>query len=142
MQTRTLPIAKDAAFSAVVAVLMDEGFRIESANLDTGLIIAKAPGHDKVRLDFRGMVVAREVTTVQLLVEQDPVGSSVRASFGLRSNTASATRNVDEPILDQSRYGTFFARLQEEVAVRRSSTAEGHFAALGHEGVVEQDGES
>ena len=76
MQTRTLPIAKDAAFSAVVAVLMDEGFRIEGAKLDTGLIIAEAPGNDKVRLDFRGMVVAREVTTVQMFVEQDPAGST------------------------------------------------------------------
>lgn len=120
MQTRSLPIAKGAAFAAVIAVLMDEGFRIESANLDTGLIIAEASGHDKVWFDFRGMVVAREAKRAQIWIEEHPDGSSVRASFGTRSSAAGATGSVEVPTLDASDYQSFFARLEREAADRNS----------------------
>ncbi|WP_143738038.1 hypothetical protein [Erythrobacter donghaensis] len=120
MQTRTLPIAKDAAFGAVMAVLMDEGFRIQSADLDTGLIIAEASGHDKVRLDFRGMVVARETKRAQVWVEKRLEGASVRANFGTRSSAAGATGNVDVPNLDPVQHGAFFSRLEREAAARQS----------------------
>jgi hypothetical protein len=120
MQTRSLPIAKSAVFAAVIAVLMDEGFRIESANLDTGLIIAEASGHDKVRFDFRGMVVARETKRAQVWIEKHLDGSSVRASFGTRSSAAGARGTVEVPILDASDYESFFARLEREASARTS----------------------
>jgi hypothetical protein len=118
MQSRVLPIAKGAAFAAVMAVLMDEGFRIESANLDTGLIIAEASGHDKVRFDFRGMVVAREAKRAQIWIDEHLDGSSVRASFGKRSSATGATGTIEVPILDASDYQSFFARLEREAADR------------------------
>lgn len=120
MQTRSLPIAKGAAFAAVIAVLMDEGFRIESANLDTGLIIAEASGQDKVRFDYRGMIVARETKRAQVWIEKHLDGSSVRASFGTRSSAAGARGTVEVPILDASDYESFFARLEREASARTS----------------------
>lgn len=118
LQLLRFRVNKDVAFAAAMTALMDAGYRTQSADIGTGLIVAGAPSADKVQLDLRGVVISREAPIASVYVEQLPEGSSVRTSFAIEQATRGFAGNGERALQDPALYATFFARLETEIANR------------------------
>lgn len=120
LQTHLVDVDRQTAFAAVITVLMDEGYRIETAALEPGLIIASASTAEKVKLDLRGFVASKQLPTAQVFVEETPSGTRVRTSFGVRQSSGSAGGISDVLLLEASLYRNFFRELDAETDRRRA----------------------
>lgn len=124
LQLRRYQVTKEVAFAATMAALMDAGYRIQNADISTGLIIAGASSADKVQLDLRGLVVTREAPIASVFIEELSDGSSVRTSFALGRATTSIAGNGERIVQDPKLYASFFTRLDSEIAERHAQKIE------------------
>lgn len=120
LQLRRYQVPKEVAFAATMTALMDAGYRIQKADISTGLIIAGASSADKVQLDLRGLVVTREAPIASVFIEELSDGSSVRTSFALGRATTGIAGNGERIVQDPKLYASFFTRLDAEIAERQA----------------------
>jgi hypothetical protein len=120
LQLRRYQVPKEVAFAATMTALMDAGYRIQNADISTGLIIAGASSADKVQLDLRGLVVTREAPIASVFIEELSDGSSVRTSFALGQATTGIAGNGERMVQDPKLYESFFVRLDAEIIERKA----------------------
>lgn len=128
IQARDFEAPKNVTFAAVMSVLQDSGYRIGSADRDTGLITASASTKTKMTwLPFIGLGTSKKTPVVSAFVEdRGPSFSRVRLNFvmGKISNNNSFGGVTDEePILDPAVYQDAFEKINQAVFVRQSLDA-------------------
>ena len=120
LQVRDYGVERGTAFAATINALLDLGYRIETADLTSGLIVAKSVSNERLRLDLAGLLNERETSVISAFVEpRGESASRVRVSMVIesvgRTNTGAAVRAVQvaEP------YEAVFAQLSREIADRQ-----------------------
>lgn len=123
LQTRDFRTTKAAAFASVMTVLLDSGYRVLSADLESGLVTATASTTGRLRLDPTGLSRSSQTPLASVYVEEREGGEArVRIVFSVGSSAAGHLASSGEKaILDRGIYDTFFFRLQEEVEQRPMS---------------------
>lgn len=127
LQSRELEAPKPATFAGVMTVLLDSGYRVQSADLESGLITAVAPSSGRLRVDPTGVGRATQTPVASAFVEELRGGSSrVRITFAVGTSGAGQLGVTGEkPVLDSKVYAAFFAQLEEELASRRPASEPG-----------------
>jgi hypothetical protein len=128
IQSRDFEASKSVTFPAVMSVLQDDGYRIGSADRDTGLITGSASTKTKMTwLPFIGFGSSKKTPVVSAYIEdRGPNISRVRLSFvmGKISNNNSFGGVTDEePILDTTVYQQAFERINQAVFLRLAMDA-------------------
>jgi hypothetical protein len=120
LQTRDFGTTKAAAFASVMTVLLDSGYRVISADLESGLVTATASTTGRIRLDPTGLSRTSQTPLASVYVEEREAGTArVRIVFSVGSSaTGQLASSGEKAILDRGIYDTFFFRLQEEVEQR------------------------
>lgn len=128
IQAKDFEANKSVVFSAVMSVLQDDGYRIGSADKDTGLITASASTKTKTTwMPFIGFGSSKKTPVVSAYIEdRGPAISRVRLSFvmGKISNNNSFGGVTDEePIIDPVVYREAFEKINQAVFVRLAMDA-------------------
>lgn len=125
MQSRDFEVPKSVSFPSVMSVLQDSGYRIGSADRDTGLITGSASTKTKMTfVPFIGFGSKKKTPVVSAYIEDRGQNMSrVRLSFvmGKVSNNNSFGGITDEePILDPAVYQDAFEKINQAIFVRMS----------------------
>ena len=127
MQARDYEVGKSVTFPAVMTVLQDSGYRIQSADRDTGLITATASTKSKTTwAPFVGFGKSKKTPVVSAFIEDRGSGSRVRMNFILAKSKKGAYGmgwEDEEPILEQQVYRDAFERVAKEVFTRLALAA-------------------
>lgn len=120
LQTREFSAPKDITFAATMTALLDLGYRIQSADIDTGLIVASASSVERLQLDLRGIGTARQTPMASVFLEaRDNSTSRVRVNLSVSASSAGDTGASAERIVrEENPYTVFFEHLQDEIAAR------------------------
>ena len=128
MQTREIEGTKDQVFGAVMSVLQDSGYRIQSADKDTGLItgLSSTKSHMVYSL-WSGFGKSKKSPIVSAFIEQrTPTIVSVRITFVMakvKSSIYGSQPQDEEPIYDPQIYQSAFEQINQAMFVRRSMAA-------------------
>jgi len=124
MQSRDYETSKSVSFPAVMTVLQDSGYRIQSADKDTGLITATASTKSKTTwVPFVGFGKSKKTPVVSAFIEDRGRGSRVRMNFILAKSRKGAYGmgwDDEEPILDPQIYRDAFERIDKEIFTRQA----------------------
>jgi hypothetical protein len=122
MQARDYEVGKTVSFPAVMTVLQDSGYRIQSADRDTGLITATASTKSKTTwAPFVGFGKSKKTPVVSAFIEDRGPGSRVRMNFILAKSKKGAYGmgwEDEEPILEQQVYRDAFEKVEKEIFTR------------------------
>lgn len=130
LQTRQWDITDKAKILSVsVAVLSDDGYVIENANTDLGLLSANKKLHEKEVDDagaaflkgaFGGSYGAAEsFTTIKVNVTVAPFGEQTRVRMVAQLSQASSDGYLEEIITDAEFYQQFFTKLEKGLFIER-----------------------
>lgn len=124
LQAQEFEVSKDVAFAAVMTVLQDSGYRIGSADRDTGLITGAASTKSHTTwLPFVGFGKKKKTPVVSAYVESRGAAlARIRLNFVLTKNSSNAFggQSDEEPIYDVAIYKDAFERIGKEVFVRQA----------------------
>ena len=127
MQSRDYEAGKFLTFPSVMTVLQDSGYRIQSADKDTGLITATASTKSKTTwAPFVGFGKSKKTPVVSAFIEDRGRGSRVRMNFILAKSKKGAYGmgwDDEEPILDPQVYRDAFERIDKEIFTRQALDA-------------------
>lgn len=128
IQSRDFEATKNVAFSAVMSVLQDAGYRIGAADKDTGLITASASTKSKLSYNlFTGFGKSKKTPVVSAYIEdRGPTMSRVRLAFVMGKMTNSSSFggvSDEEPINDPAVYQETFEKINQAVFVRQAMDA-------------------
>lgn len=127
LQTHEIEAAKNVAFSAVMTVLQDSGYRINAADRETGLITATASTKTNTTwMPFVGFGRSKKTPVVSAYIEDvSPVRTRVRLNFVMTKMSANqfGGGEDEEPILDATVYREAFEKVDQQVFIRSASTA-------------------
>jgi hypothetical protein len=123
LQVREMSASRASAFAAVITVLLDLGYRVQSADLESGLITAVAPSSGRLRLDPAGVARATQTPVASAFIEESaPSVSRVRVNFSIgTASTGQLASSGERPVLDGAVYDAFFAHLESELKARRQT---------------------
>lgn len=122
IQSREFDVNKEDAFGAVMTVIQDLGYTVQSADLNSGFITAASPTENKTGLlEAFGGASSSGNTVMTAFILQMPSGRTrVRLNFVNTKNTSSAygrDSRSDKPILDPSIYSNAWERIDEALFV-------------------------
>ena len=127
MQTKDLETDKSTAFSAVMTVLQNSGYRVGNADKETGLITGVASTNTKMTwLPFVGFGKSKKTPVVSAFIEDiSPSMTKVRLNFVMTKVSVSGFGGGEdeEPILDPAIYQEAFEKIEQAVFVRQSMRA-------------------
>lgn len=128
IQSKEFETTKDAAFGAVMTVVQDLGYTVESADLASGFITAASPTENKTSfLSAMVGVSASGNTVLTAFLMQMPSGMTrVRLNFVNSKNESSAygrNSRQDKPILDPQVYRTAWDKIDEALFVMGALTS-------------------
>jgi hypothetical protein len=128
MQSRDFEVPKSVSFPAVMTVLQDAGYRIGSADRDTGLITGTGSSSRKLTwAPFVGFGSSKKNPVVSAYIEdRGPGMSRVRLNFVMAKvlNNAYGGNGGDEkPITDPAIYREAFEKISQAVFVRQALDA-------------------
>ena len=128
IQAKDIEAPKDVAFAAVMTVLQDAGYRIGSADKDTGLITGMASTSNKLSYSlWSGMGKSKKTPVVSAYIEgRGTSASRVRLSFVMakvKSTIYGSGAQDEEPIYDPAVYRTAFEKIEQAVFVRLAMDA-------------------
>ncbi|SCY65810.1 hypothetical protein SAMN05660666_02328 [Novosphingobium aromaticivorans] len=125
MQSHEVEATKEITFSSVMSVLQDSGYRINSADKDTGLITATASTASKTTwLPFVGFGRSKKTPVVSAYIEQyGPAMTKIRLNFVMVKASANTygSNEDEEPILDPSVYRDTFEKIDQAVFIRSAA---------------------
>lgn len=125
MQTRDFEFDKSIVFSSVMTVLQDSGYRIGSADKETGLITGTASTSGKTTwMPFVGFGRSKKTPVVSAFIEEiGPKFTKVRLNFVMTkaSSNGFGSNQDEEPILDQSVYQQAFEKVDQAIFVRSAA---------------------
>ena len=122
IQSKEFDVSKEEAFSALMTVIQDLGYQVESADLQTGFITASSPTENKTGFfDVLGGVSSSGNTRMTAYIQPMPNGrSKIRLNFVSTkesSNWYGRDSKKDKPILDATVYNNAWARIDEAIFV-------------------------
>lgn len=142
MQSREFEVTKDEAFAAVMTVLQDSGYRIGSADRDTGLITGAASTKTSTTwMPFVGFGKKKKTPVVSAYVEgRGPNVARVRLNFVMTKNVANTFGGSadEDPIMDSAVYTDAFERVSKEIFVRVSMRSGPSVTAPGAAGATSE----
>lgn len=120
LQERTVANSKSVVFASIINALTDLGFRVTTADANTGFITATRGGQERISVGLGGLSRDSEVPVVSAFVEERPQGISVVRIVFAKSNLSSSARGQsgERVISDAGTYHEFFSRLDSEVQSR------------------------
>lgn len=122
LQSREFEAPRDVAFAAVMTVLQDSGYRIGSADRDTGLITGAASTKTNTTwMPFIGFGKSKKTPVVSAYIEdRGPATARIRLNFVMTKNTANTFGGSadEEPIVEAQVYKDAFERISKELFVR------------------------
>lgn len=128
IQSHDIEADKSVVFSATMSVLQDAGYRIQAADLDTGLITGLGSSQGKLTYNLLwGFGKSKKTPFVSAYIEK--IGASItriRLNFVMakvKSNLYSSQPQDEEPILDNAVYKDAFEKLDQAVFLRQSMNA-------------------
>ena len=121
MQTKTYNVTKKQLFNAVVAVLQNQSYTIESANLNTGFVRANSATHQQAESIFRELSSAPPLPNYffaasAFVTQLGPHKAHVRISIVKSAGSATT------PVLKAPVYQQFFTHVQQELFVSTGLT--------------------
>jgi hypothetical protein len=124
MQTKDVEATKSVAFSSVMTVLQDSGYRIGAADRETGLITGVASTNTKMTwLPFVGFGNSKKTPVVSAYIEEiGPDVTKIRLSFVMTKMSANGFGGGqdEKPILDPQVYQDAFEKINQAIFVRQS----------------------
>jgi hypothetical protein len=122
LQSKEFETTKDNLFGAVMTVLQDLGYQVQTADLQTGFVTAVSATQNKTNfLMALGGVAASGNTKVTCFLQSMPSGMTrVRLNFLNSRNTSSAygqSSQDDKPILDVAVYHNAWEKIDEALFV-------------------------
>lgn len=133
MQSRDFEVPKNIGFSAVMSVLQDEGYRIGSADKDTGLITGIASTQSKTTfVPFVGFGKKKKTPVVSAYLEERSQSiTRIRLNFVMgryKANQYGADAD-EKPIDDPLVYQQAFEKIEKAIFVRQAMDASAPAAA-------------
>lgn len=129
IQSKDFEATKKTSFAATMSVLQDAGYRIGSADYDTGLITALASTKSKMTwLPFVGFGRSKKTPVVSAYIEErGALNSRIRLNFVMgklsSNNLAFGGVTDEEPIYDSAVYQDAFEKISQAIFVRLSLDA-------------------
>ena len=127
IQARDFEAPKGVAFSAVMSVLQDEGYRIGSADKDTGLITGIASTESKMTwTPFVGFGKKKRTPVVSAYIEDKSATlTRIRLNFVMSRYNASqyGSQEGERPIVDPTVYQQAFEKIEKAIFVRQAMDA-------------------
>ena len=125
IQARDFEANAAIVFPAVMTVLQDSGFRIQSADRDTGLITASGSTESYMTwLPFVGFGQKKKVPIVSVFIEQrGPNITRARLNFVMSTGKSQVAFTNEKPITDPQVYKDAFEKIEKEIFVRQAMNA-------------------
>lgn len=125
IQARDLETTVEVAFPAVMTVLQDAGYRIQSADKATGLIVAEGSSKKITTYHFwHGLGSKKRVPTVSAFIEaRGPQYTRVRLSFVTSLRKSRNAFSDEEPVTDPEIYRGAFEQIEKEIFTRNAMNA-------------------
>lgn len=128
IQARDFESKADVVFPAVISVLQDSGYMIQSADKATGLITAQASTKSATTYNiFWGFGKKKKTPVVSAFIEQrGPSTTRVRLNFVLaehKSRVYGVSSSDEEMITDPAVYQGAFEKIDHEIFVRQAVDA-------------------
>lgn len=122
IQSKEFETSKDLAFAAVMTVIQDLGYTVQTADLGSGFITAASPTENKTGFfEAIGGVSASGNTMLTAFIMQMPSGlTRIRLNFVNSKNQSSTygqQARKDKPILDPLVYQTAWDKVDEALFV-------------------------
>ena len=125
IQARDMETTIDVAFPAVMTVLQDAGYRIQSADKSTGLIVAEGSSNKVMTYNILyGFGQKKRVPTVSAFIEsRGPQYTRVRLSFVMSLRKSRNAFSDEDPITDPAVYRQAFEQIEKEIFTRNAMNA-------------------
>lgn len=129
IQSKDFEASKSIVFSSVMTVLQDSGYRIGSADKDTGLITGTASTSSKLTwAPFVGFGRGKKTPVVSAYIEE--IGSNyskVRLNFVMGKITSNqfGSNGDEEPIYEPAVYKDAFEKIAQAVFIRQALATKG-----------------
>jgi hypothetical protein len=126
IQSHSFEASKNVVFASVVTVLQDSGFRIGSADKETGLLTAIGTSERHMTwVPFVGFGSSKKNPVVTAFIEERGQGTRVRLNFVMAKikNNQYAANSDEEAILDPAVYKDAFEKIDKEVFIRQAENA-------------------
>lgn len=127
IQSKEFEVDKGAAFGAVMTVVQDLGYTVESADVQSGFITAASPNENKT--NFFGALAGQSAsgnTVMTAFLMSLPNGRTrIRLNFVNKKNSSSAygqSSSKDKPILEPAVYQNAWERIDEALFVMGAMT--------------------
>jgi len=124
IQSRDFDANYDTVFPSVVTVLQDAGYRIQSADKNSGLVTGVASTKSKLSYGLTGWGKKKKTPVVSAFIEaRGKSAARVRLSFVMAKTKSSqyGMNSADEdPILDAMIYQDAFEKISQAIFVRTS----------------------
>lgn len=122
IQSREFEVTKSLLFGAVMTVIQDLGYTVESADLPSGFITAASPTENKTNFfgALAGQASSGNTVMTAFLMELPNGRTRVRLNFVNTKSTSSAygrDSRKDKPILDPAVYNNAWERIDESLFV-------------------------
>ena len=127
IQSREFETSKEMAFGAVMTIIQDLGYTVESADIASGFITAASPTENKTNfLEAFGGAASSGNTVMTVFILQMPSKMTrIRLNFVNSKSTSSAYgrgSRQDKPILDAAVYNNAWERVDEALVVMGALT--------------------
>ena len=126
IQSRDYDASKNTSFAAVMTVLQDSGFRITSADKDTGLISGVGTSQRHLTwMPFVGFGSSKKNPVMTAFIEERGKGSRVRLNFVMAKVKGNAYGNWsdEDAINDPQVYKDAFEKVEKEIFIREAQNA-------------------
>ena len=124
IQSRDIEVSKTIAFPAVMSVLQDAGYRIGSADRDTGLITGTGSSKNNITwMPFVGFGGSKKNPVVSAFIEdRGPNMTRIRLNFVLAKVTTNqfGGGGDETPITEASIYQDAFEKINQAIFVRQA----------------------
>ena len=120
IQARDLEITPEIAFPAVMTVLQDSGYRIQTADKATGLITAMGSSSQKMTYNiWFGFGQKKKVPVVSAFIEsRGSKYTRIRLNFVMSEGKSRNSFTDEAPIIDPIVYRDAFERIEKEIFTR------------------------
>ena len=124
MQTKEFESNKEIVFASVMTVLQDAGYRIENADLATGIITGMGSSKGKMVYSlWSGFGKSKKTPIVSSYIEQIGPVTRVRLNFVMakvKSSLYGSQPQDEEPVLEAEVYQDAFSKIDQALFIRQS----------------------